>query len=87
MAYAQQAETSGESRPVQIETSEISSPPPEPLYVVAKGGIKREVTTDEMGNLNLLQIESVEMLFDSESLKEYGERGRNGVMVIWLKEE
>jgi hypothetical protein len=87
MAYAQQAETPGESRPAQIENTTTSSPPPEPLYVIAKGEIKREISTDEMGNLNLFQIESVEMLFDRESLKEYGERGRNGVMVIWLKEE
>jgi hypothetical protein len=87
MAYAQQAETQDESRPVQIQNTEVSSPPPEPMYVIAKGGIKRELSTDEMGTLNILQIESVEMIFDSESLKEYGEKGKNGVMVIWLKEE
>jgi hypothetical protein len=87
LAYAQQAETPGESRRVAIQNTEISSPPPEPLYVIAKGEIKREVSTDEMSKLNLYQIESVEMLFDSESLKEYGERGRNGVMVIWVKQE
>jgi hypothetical protein len=87
VAHAQQTELPNESRPAQTQNTELSSPPPEPMYVIAEGGIKREVSTDEMSKLNIFQIESVEMVFDSESLKEYGEKGKNGVMIIWLKEE
>jgi hypothetical protein len=87
VAHAQQTELPNESRPAHIQNTELSSPPPEPLYVIAEDGIKREVSTDEMSKLNIFQIESVEMVFDAESLKEYGEKGKNGVMIIWLKEE
>lgn len=86
LAYGQQTENQKETPPIQ-NTEEIApSPIPEPLFVIAQGGIKKEISTDDMGKLNITQIESVELLLDEESLKEYGEKGKNGVMIIWLVE-
>ena len=86
LAYGQQTETQKEPPSLQ-NTEEISLPPiPEPLFVIAQGGIKKEISTDEMGKLSITQIESVELLLDKESLEEYGEKGKNGVMIIWLLE-
>jgi hypothetical protein len=86
-AYGQQPETQKEAQPSQ-NTEEIASTPiPEPLFVISRGGIKKEISTDEMGKLSITQIASVELLLDSDSVKEYGEKGKNGVMIICLKED
>lgn len=87
LAYGQQTEISKESPPLQNTEESIPAPIPEPLFVISAGGIKKEISTDEMGklNINITQIESVELVLDEESLKEYGERGKNGVMIICLK--
>ena len=85
--YAQQAESSKETRPIQ--PSEQVTPPaaiPEPLFVISVGGIEKEITKEELEKLTITQIASVEMLVDNELLKEYGEKGKNGVIVINLRE-
>lgn len=84
-AHAQQTEPSKEIPPAQ--TSEISLPPPEPLFVISSGGIKKEASKEELEKLNITQIASVEVLIDSDSLREYGEKGKYGVMIICLKED
>lgn len=87
-AYGQQAEISKESLPDQTyEVTPPSSIPPEPLYVLSEGGIKREASKEDLEKLNITQIESVEMLLDNELLEEYGEKGRNGVMIICLRKD
>ena len=85
-AYAQQTEPQKEVLPIQNTEDTTLSPIPEPLFILSDGGIKKELSTDELGKLNITQIASVELVLDSESLKEYGEKGRNGVMIISLVE-
>jgi bla regulator protein blaR1 len=86
--YAQQAESSKETRPIQ-PSKEVTSPSviPEPLFVIAVGGIEKEISTEELEKLNITQVASVEMLVDNELLKQYGEKGKNGVMIISLRED
>lgn len=85
--YAQQAESSKETRPIEI-TEEVAPPPiPEPLFVISTGGIEKEITKEELEKLTITQIASVEMVVDNEMLKAYGEKGKNGVMIINLRED
>ena len=86
--YAQQAESSRETRPIQISKEVTSSADiPEPLFVISVGGIEKEISSEELEKLNITQVASVEMLVDYELLKPYGEKGKNGVMIIILREE
>jgi hypothetical protein len=85
-AYAQQVEPQAEVQSLQNTVDTTVSPIPEPLFILSEGGIKKELSTDDLGKLNITQIASVEMVLDSESLKEYGDKGRNGVMIISLVE-
>jgi hypothetical protein len=86
--YAQQAESSKETRPIQ-PSKEVTSPfvIPEPLFVISVGGIEKEISSEELEKLNITQVASVEMLVDNELLKPYGEKGKNGVMIISLRED
>jgi hypothetical protein len=86
--YAQQAESSKETRPIQ-PSEEVKSPSaiPEPLFVISVGGIEKEISKEELEKLNITQVASVEMLVDNELLKPYGEKGKNGVMIISLRED
>jgi|SRR5688572_7732324 hypothetical protein len=88
VVYGQQAESSKETRPVQ-NTEEVASAPsiPEPLFVISVGGIEKEISKEELEKLTITQIASVEMLVDNELLKEYGDKGKNGVMIINLRED
>src|SRR5688572_6140881 len=85
-AYAQQIEPQKEVLPSQNSVDTTLSPIPEPLFVLSEGGIKKELSTDELGNFNITESASVEMLLDSEDVNEYGENGRNGVMIITVVE-
>ena len=60
---------------------------PEPLFVISVGGIEKEVSSEELEKLNITQVASVEMLVDYELLKPYGEKGKNGVMIIILRQD
>ncbi len=86
-AYGQQTGPQSEASPIQNTVDTTLSPIPEPLFLLSEGGIKKELSTDELGKLTITQIASVELVLDSESLKEYGEKGRNGVMIISLVED
>lgn len=89
VVYAQQAESSKETRPVQNTDHAVSSIEeiPEPLFVISIGGIEKEISKEELQKITVTQIASVEMLIDNELLKEYGEKGKNGVMIINLRED
>ena len=86
--YAQQAESSRETHPMQ-NPKEVtpSTDIPEPLFVISVGGIEKEISKEELEKLNITQVASVEMIVDYELLKQYGEKGRNGVMIINLRED
>jgi hypothetical protein len=85
--HAQQIEPQEEVAPTP-PTEQVTPPDiPEPLFVISEGGMKREISKDELGKLNITQIASVEILLDNDSTKEYGEKGINGVMIISLRED
>ena len=88
LVYAQQVESSRETRPIQ-NSKEVtpSAAFPEPLFVISVGGIEKEISSEELEKLNITQVASVEMLVDYELLKPYGEKGKNGVMIIILRED
>jgi hypothetical protein len=86
--HAQQAEFSKETRPVQ-NSEQVTPPPPmpDPLFVISVGGIEKEITKEDLEKLNITQVASVEMLVDNELIKQYGDKGKNGVMIINLRED
>ena len=90
-AYSQEVDNSKEpavekqSNLFDVHGPSEIGPPPEPLFVISEGGIMKEATKDDLGKLTLHDIESVEMLIDAASLQEYGEKGRNGVMIISVR--
>jgi hypothetical protein len=95
VAYAQQTNSQKDTPPVQrslakqIQVTPFASevgPPPEPLFVISEGGIKKEASKEDLEKISITQVASVELLVDRESLEEYGEKGKNGVMIICLKE-
>ena len=87
VAYSQQ--TNSQVEPPLVETTQVdlSQPPPDPLFVISDGGIEKEASKEDLEKLSITQIASVEVLIDSESLLAYGEKGKNGVMIISLKKE
>ncbi len=95
VAYAQQTNSQKDTPPVknslakQLQVSSLTplGPPPEPLFVISEGGINKEATKEDLERISITQVESVEVLIDRESLAEYGEKGKNGVMIISLKED
>ena len=61
--------------------SKTYSVKPEPLILV--DGVERASTSD----INPNQIESITVLKDKEALKQYGEKGKNGVLLITTKKK
>ena len=87
LAYAQENE-SPKAHTHSVPQTEVTPPEiPEPLFLISEGGITKEASKEELENLKITQIASVEMLLDAESVLEYGEKAKNGVMIISLKEE
>jgi hypothetical protein len=86
VSYAQQTNSQTQTQPLPPSESSLA-PPPEPLFVISNGGIKKEASKEDLQNLNITQIASVEVVLDEESLREYGEKGKNGVMIIFLRQD
>lgn len=84
LTYGQDVVSSTDPSVKKLTSSE---PPPEPLYVISEDGIRKEATEEELGKIKLTDIESVEMLIDAASLYEYGEKGKNGVMIICIRRD
>ena len=91
VAYGQQKESkktetiqnTEEIAPLTVATPASSIP--EPLYVLSEGGLTRELSIADIEKLNITQIASIEVITDEESIREYGEKGKNGVLIISLK--
>jgi len=58
----------------------------QPLYVI-DGKELLPTDTSAFRNLNPDQIQSIQVLKDSAAFRQYGEKGRNGVVLIYLKKE
>lgn len=86
LAYAQENESEARSHS-NPQTEVIPPEIPEPLFLISEGGITKEASKEELEKLTITQIASVEMLLDIESIQEYGEKAKNGVMIICLKED
>lgn len=68
--------------------NEISIGPDEanPLYILRQAwGEEKEISSEELNNLDNNRISSIEVLKDGAAKKKYGERAANGVIVITLK--
>lgn len=85
--HAQQVESRNEATPVPSSDEFVVPEIPDPLFLVSQNGIQKEITKEDVQKLSITQIESVEVLMDNESIKEYGDKGRNGVMIISLRKE
>ncbi len=86
VAYGQETNSQVDVVPVETSVVDHSQPPPEPLYVISEGGIFREASKEDLEKINITQIASVEVLIDAELLLAYGDKGKNGVMIISLKD-
>lgn len=84
LTYGQDVVSSTDPSVKKLTSSE---PPPEPLYVISEGGIRKEATEEDLGKIKLTDIESVEMLIDAAALYEYGEKGKHGVMIICVRKD
>ncbi|WP_339916329.1 M56 family metallopeptidase [Yeosuana marina] len=54
-----------------------------PLYILDG----KEITTDEMNDINPDKIDSISVLKGESATKKYGDKGKNGVVIITLKKE
>jgi hypothetical protein len=86
-AMLEQEEIMEKSPAINVNTSgrETSNNkiPDNVLYIVDG----KEITKEEMENINPENIESINVLKDAESIKEYGEKAKDGVVIITLKKE
>ncbi len=55
----------------------------QPLYIIVNGKIRKEV--EEMSQVDPEQIKSIEVIKGASALELYGERGKNGVVIVHLK--
>ncbi|WP_276372773.1 hypothetical protein [Chryseolinea sp. H1M3-3] len=86
-AHAQQSQPQEEASLVQTAQEVLPPEPPDPLYLLSDGEVNLEITKEDLAKLNITEIESLEIVMDEASLKEYGEKGKNGVMIISLRKE
>jgi hypothetical protein len=85
--HAQQADSQNEPNPAPSSDAFALPEIPDPLFLVSEGGVHKEISKEDLQKLSITEIESVEVLMDNESIKEYGDKGRNGVMIISLRKE
>jgi hypothetical protein len=64
-----------------LDTRKVGMLPAGPLYIVDG----REMDRDSVSHLHTYDIESITVLKNSTYIEKYGERGRNGVILIKLK--
>ena len=84
---AQSAQNTEKNTPSAISPTVDATAIPEPLYVLLEGGLTRELSIADIEKLNITQIASIEVITDEESIRAYGEKGKNGVLIISLKPE
>ena len=62
----------------------------EPLFLVKYDAVTEEVTKTEFNDLaqhGTKNVESVTVLRDSQAIESYGSKGRNGVVILALKDK
>jgi hypothetical protein len=57
----------------------------EPLFIIADDQINREITQKEFEKIDPSDIQSVSVLKERKALEVYGEKGRNGVIILVMK--
>ena len=68
LAQAQEHEPQNESPSASIkgvEETPLPPVPPEPLFLISDGEVKREISKEELESLNITEIAYVEMLMDN----------------------
>jgi len=78
------AQQKNEPTPLKISgsTSLYSS---EPLVIIVDDQTKRQITQNNFEGIDQRDIQSISVLKDYKALEAYGERGRNGVVIIVMK--
>jgi len=83
MAYCQgDAETFTAPEPKVIFTQHGDA-----LYVKSQRGVAKIITKDEAENLAASKIDYISVLKDPSSIHIYGDKGKNGVVLIVMKNE
>ena len=83
IAYSQ-----GDSKEYQAsEPKIIFSHPGDLLYVKSQRGIAKIITKDEAENLSESTIDYISVLKDPSAIHIYGDKGKNGVVLIVMKNE
>lgn len=60
---------------------------PDPLFIISEGESMKEITPEELGKISTNDIQSVSVLKDPQALLVYGEKARNGVVVLVMKDK
>lgn len=68
------------------EMDGISALPVDPLYVVSSMKTAKIITRDQFDKISTEDIDYVKMLDDPASIYIYGDKAKNGVMLIVLKD-
>lgn len=59
----------------------------QPLFILKEGNKEKVISSSNMGKLTSENIESVTVLKDKAAIKKYGEKGKNGVVIIVMKKK
>lgn len=62
-------------------------PNKQPLFILKEGGEEKIISSSDMRKIVPKNIESVQVIKDKAAIKRYGEKGRDGVVVIELKKK
>ena len=80
-AMAQQS-----SEPNSLKISGLTSlHSSDPLFIVSDDQVSTEIAKEEFERINARDIQSISVLKDPQVLQIYGERGKNGVVLIVMK--
>ncbi len=81
--YIIKSQEKGKKDKIIKTKSEFSFNPDErqPLFILDD----KEITAEEMKNIDVNSIQSLSVFKDESAIKKYGEKGKNGVIVIKLK--
>jgi hypothetical protein len=57
----------------------------DPLFIISDDQASREITKEEVEKIDKRNIQSISVLKDDKAREAYGEKGKNGVVVLVMK--
>jgi hypothetical protein len=71
----------------QEQTQSLSFPvDSKPLYILSDGKQERTFTSFNLQEIQKDQVDSLRVISDPQFLTQYGEKGKNGVVMLYVKE-